>query len=131
MSVNEPTNLVDLLIALLAIIASKEIAALVGPYAAIIVLATSGAALSLSGHEDTMTRSQAIGFVGIRILVAVTLTISIAELMQNIIPWAKPRYMLVPLAFGIGWIRDYASVRQWVGSVIERFVGKRLDDDPK
>ena len=61
-------------------------------------------------------------------LLAVALTVSIAELMQNIAAWMKPRYTLSPIAFGIGWIKDYNQVRSWFGSVIDRFTTKKIDD---
>lgn len=125
---SDPVDIVSLLVALLAIIASKEIAALVGPYAAIFVLASAGAALSLSSTEKVMTPVGAMLYVSIRVLVAVVLTAAIAELLQNVIPWAKPRYTLVPLAFGIGWIKDYDTVKAWLASLIDKWASKRMDN---
>ena len=124
----EPLDLVSLLIAILAFIVSKEIATAVGPYAAIVVLACAGAALSLSGIERQFNFPKAVWYVSIRILVAVVLTVSLAELLQHFAPWAKPRYTLIPLAFGIGWIRDYDSVRSWCRDLILRVINKRVDD---
>ena len=126
---NEPLDLVSLLIAMIAVIASKEIAFMVGPYAAIVVLAFSGAALSLSGTEEQMGYKSAIWYVSIRVLAAVVLTVAIAELLQQVIPWAKPRTTLIPLAFAIGWIKDYGSVRSFFGSVISRFAAKKVGDN--
>jgi hypothetical protein len=125
---NEPLDLVSLLIAVIALIASKEIAFLVGPYAAIVVLACSGAALSLSGNETEMNYKASIWYVMVRVLLAVVLTVSIAELLQHIVPWAKPRTTLIPLAFAIGWIKDYGTVRSFFGSVISRFASKKVGD---
>lgn len=107
----DPPDFVSFLVALLAMIASKEIAYLVGPYAAIMVCASVGAALSLSGTEETMTIRKASGYVILRIFLAASLTIALAELLQVAAPWAKPRYTLIPLAFAMGWIRDYDTVR--------------------
>lgn len=125
---NEPTDLVNLFIALFAILVSKELALLIGPYAAIVVLACAGAALSLSGTEKELNAWQATWYVSIRVLAAVVLTVSFAELLQNFAPWAKPRYTLIPVAFGIGWIRDFESVRTWFGSVIDRVTSKGIGD---
>lgn len=121
----DPPDVVSLLIALVAIIASKEIAHLVGPYAAIVVLACAGASLSLSGSEEQFTGAKAIVYIGVRVLVAVVLTVTLAELLQVAMPWLKPRYTLVPLAFGIGWIRDYSAVREWIGRVIDGIVNRK------
>ena len=128
---NDPQDIVSVLVAIIALIASKEIAHLVGPYAAIVVLASAGASLSLSGHEDQFTYWRAILYVWVRIMVAVVLTVTLAELLEKVVPWASPRYTLVPLAFGIGWIRDYTAIRTWIGSVINRVVGKRVGDEQK
>lgn len=122
---DSPPDVVALLIALVALIASKEIAHLVGPYAAIIVLACAGAALALSGHEEEVKGWDAVIYVAVRVLVAVVLTVTLAELAQFAFAWAKPRYTLIPLAFGIGWIRDYDDVRTTVGRWISRAVEKR------
>lgn len=124
---NEPVDIVSLLIALIAVIASREVAHLVGPYAALVVLACAGSALSLSGNEEELTAVRAFRYVAVRILVAVVLTVTIAELIQLVAPWARPRFTLVPLAFGIGWIKDYGEVRKWIGSAIDRMTARKID----
>lgn len=128
---NDPQDVVSLLVALVALIASKEIAHLVGPYAAIVVLACAGASLSLSGHEDQFTYGKALIFVAVRVMVAVVLTVTLAELLEKVVPWASPRHTLVPLAFGIGWIRDYRPVREFFGDIIRRIVAKKVGDEQK
>ena len=127
----DPQDIVSVLIAIIAIIVSKEVAYLLGPYAAIIVLACAGASLALSGTEDDLNYGRAIIYIGVRVMLAIVLTVAIAELLENVIPWAKPRYTLVPLAFAIGWIKDYGGVMGWFGSVINRFVNRRVDGGPQ
>ena len=124
----DPLDLVSLVTILLAFIVSKDVASSLGPYAAIFVLACAGASLSLSGSEDKMSVWKSILFVALRVLLALAITISVAELLQNLAPWMKPRYTLSPIAFGIGWIRDYNQIRSWLGSVIDRFTTRRIDD---
>lgn len=124
---SEPLDLVSVIIAVLAFVVSKDVAATVGPYGAIVVLACAGATLSLSGNEKKMTHGQSIVYVAIRILLAVSLTVSIAELMQHLASWMKPRYTLSPIAFAIGWIKDYDAIRAWFGSVIDRFTSRKID----
>ena len=125
---NDPLDLVGILAVLLTFIASKEIATAVSPYAAIAVLACAGAALSLSGAEERIGGWKAIWFVFIRVVVAMSITISVAELLQNIWPWMKPRYSLSPIAFAIGCIRDFDQIRDAVGRLLERFVSRKIDD---
>lgn len=125
---NDPQDLITVIVALLAMITGQELANLIGPYAGIAALATAGAAVSLSGNEQKMTNWQACGYVSIRVLAATVLTVGVAELLQMIAPWAKPRYSLIPLAFGIGWIRDYNTVRTFLGDLIGRIANKRVDD---
>ena len=125
---SDPPDLVGVVIALLAFIVSKEVATTFGPYAAIMMLATAGASLSLSGSEENMGPWKAAWFVAIRVLLAIVITISFAELLQNLAPWLKPRYTMSPIAFGIGWIRDYNQIRAWFGRMIELFTTKRIDN---
>lgn len=125
---SEPLDLVGVIVAVLAFIVSRDVAATVGPYAAIVVLACAGASLSLSGSEKPMGVLAALWFVIARVLLAVALTVSIAELLENIAPWMKPRYTLSPIAFGIGWVKDYNQVRSWLAGLIDRFASKRIDD---
>jgi hypothetical protein len=123
----EPLDLVALLIVLLAFIVSKDVAIAVGPYAAICVLACAGAGVSLSGNDRKMELWEGCWYVGIRVILAVALTVGLAELLQKIAPWLAPRYTLIPLAFGLGWIRDYDSVRKWFGDLISRFINRKAD----
>ena len=123
----EPLDLVSLLIALLAFIVSKDVAIAVGPYASIVILACAGAGISLSGNDRKMEFWPACWYVFIRVLLAVCLTISLAEVLQYFFPKLMPRYTLVPLAFALGWIRDYDSVRAWFASKISKKVDRSID----
>ena len=124
----EPVDFVTLFIALFAMVTSLEVAHLVGPYAAIIVLAAAGAALALSTNKEEMRLIQAVWYICIRMILAISLTVALAEFMQAIAPILKPRYTLIPVAFGIGWIKDYSEIRTWLGSIINRWASKRVDD---
>ena len=123
----EPLDLVSLLIALLAFIVSKDVAIAVGPYAAIVILACAGAGISLSGNDREMTFWQGCWYLTIRVVMAVSLTVGLAELLQKLAPWLVPRYTLIPVAFMIGWIRDYDSVRAWFGNIISRIANRKAD----
>jgi hypothetical protein len=83
--------------------------------------------VSLSGNDEPMTVPQALGYVLLRVLLATILTVGLAELLQHVIPAIKPRYSLIPVAFAVGWIRDYSSLRSWLGDTIQAIVSRRVD----
>lgn len=123
----DPLDIVSLMIALAAFLVSKEVAAVAGPYAAIVMLACAGSALCLSGIEEKLTPLAGVLFVSLRILVAIAVTVALAEAVQWAFPSLKPRYTLAPIAFAIGWVRDYNSLRTWFGGMIERVLGRKVD----
>lgn len=124
----QPLDIVGVIVALLAFIVSKDLAIVLGPYAAIAILACAGSVLALSGTEEKVGILGATLFVTVRILVAVAITVSVAEMVERWLPALQPRYTLSPIAFGIGWIRDYNQVRSAIGGLLARFFGKRIDD---
>lgn len=124
---NEPQDFIGFVIAIMAAITSKEIAHLVGPYAAVIVLALAGSGLALSSNDKVMSALESVRYVGIRALLAVTLTVSAAELLQAVIPWAKPRYSMLPISFGIGMIKDYKALMTWLGDSVKNAIGKKIN----
>ena len=126
---NEPTDLITLLVALIAILTGREIAQLIGPYMAIIVLACAGAAVALSKVENKMDNIVAARYVSLRVLMAVCFTIALAEFLQNYAPGIKPRYSLVPIAFLIGWCHDYNAIASWVGERIAVVVKRKTDNE--
>ena len=123
----EPLDLVSLLMVVLAFIVSKDVAVAVSPYAAICILACAGAGISLSGNDRKMEFWPACWYVGIRVVMAAGLTIGLAELLQKFAPWLVPRYTLIPIAFLIGWVRDYDSVRTWIAAKITKKVDRSID----
>lgn len=127
----DPLDLVALMVALVAFIASREVAQAAGPYAAIAILACAGAALCLSGTEDHMTPLEGGWFIFVRVFIAVAVTVAIAEIVAKVFPDLRPRYTLAPIAFGIGWIRDYNAVRSWLGGLLDRLLTKKVDESGK
>ncbi len=125
---NEPIDIISAVVALFVLVTGQEVAKIVGPYAAIVIIASSGAALSLSGHKEKMTFSEGAWYVGTRIMVAVAVTAALAAGLEHVLGWAKAKYTVVPIAFVIGFIRDYEQVRSWGVAMIDRFVKKRIDD---
>lgn len=124
---NDPVDLVALLVAAITIIASPEIARLAGPYMAIFIVACAGAAFSASGG-DKMTAFETIKYIAIRVLIALALTVALAEGLQAMWPAMKPRITLTPLAFLIGAVRDFAAVRDWVVEKLKTLANRKIDD---
>ena len=75
MNTPEPLDFVSFVLAIIAFLVSKEVAQVVGAYAAIIVLACAGAALSLSGTNERMNYGNALVYIIVRIMVAIVLTV--------------------------------------------------------
>lgn len=110
----EPVDFIALMIALLGMLTSQQVATLAGPYAAIMVLAAAGAAVSFSLSNGQFSILQGLWYVSLRVLLAVVLTVSIAEVLVLVADWLKPRYTVAPLAFAIGCIRDFKKLWTWI-----------------
>lgn len=84
---------------------NAEVAAVIGPYMAIIIAASCGAGLSLSARPKT-TRVNAIAYFFIVGTMASIFTGSIAAILAWAHPGLSERALLAPVAFVIGWIGD-------------------------
>lgn len=118
---NDLLDIVAFLVAVLTFVTSREIAQAVGPYAAVIVAASAGAAFSISGRGDEMGARKASIYVSVRVLAAVAITISAALAVQKYTGW-DARHTLIPIAFLIGWVRDFDHLLELVD------IGKRLKE---
>lgn len=123
---NDPLDIIALLVALLTFVTSREVAAILGPYAAIMVAACGGAAVSLSGNDREMTLWRATFYICVRVLLAFILTVAIAKGIKKGFEW-EPGVTMVPIAFAIGWIRDYDGVRTWMGGIVDKFFSRKAD----
>lgn len=121
---NDPQDFIAFVIALLTLIVSREIASLIGPYFAFCVAAAAGAGLSLSWYDKPLTSFQACWYVFIRVLIALVLTVSLAEFLQVIMAWAKPRATLIPLAFLLGCVKDFETIKTWMDKKILKRANK-------
>lgn len=129
MNQSNPVDSIGLFILLATWIFSAEVAAVIGPYVAIIVGAACGAALSLGSRQKT-TRMGAIGYF----VVVCTLATLVASSIAAIMAWAHPglseRALLVPVAIGIGWIGDdWKAIRQNVADFVRDFVFRKRGED--
>lgn len=127
----DPPDLMALLIVLLTAITTQEVARAVGPYAAIFVASCGGAALKLSGLKNSpdtdnpLTRWEGCKYVAIRVLLATVLTVTGANLLHQVADWAKPQYTLVPIAFVLGY--DYKVLFRWIGTLADKWTNRQIE----
>lgn len=103
---NEPLDAPTLLAFILTFVTSREVAAILGPYAAIIVAATASAGLSLSRNDMITSLWRGMVYVGLRVMLASVLTVTAAKGLRA---WLELdlAFTMIPLAILIAWVRDY------------------------
>ena len=106
-----PPDLTSLVVALLTLISSKEIAALVGPYVAIVLASSIAAGWALSGVEEELNWKKSARFFLLRILTAVIFTVTIANLIHNAFGSIPISILLIVIAATIGSIESVADLR--------------------
>lgn len=118
---NEPLDVIALLVVLITYVTSREVASLLGPYAAIIVSASAGAAVSLPLRSSAMDQWwQPMGYIIVRVMLAVLLTVALANVVHVYVPDLQLRVLLVPISIGIGLVWDYGAVLKWGGNALKK-----------
>jgi uncharacterized membrane protein YiaA len=120
MTPQQTPDIIALLIFLGALIFGPEVAAVVGPYVAIIAAAALGASFALSRREKT-TRTDAAKFFAQVVGLAVLITVGLTQVAQAYYPALHGQVLLVPVALIIGYIGD-----GWPGifdAVIKKLLG--------
>lgn len=120
-------DLIALVVALFATLVNERVASLVGPYAAIAVLACAGAIISISGNDKVMGTWASCKFFTGRVVVAVAVTVMLAQLLELAWPDLKPKYTVGPIALILGWIRDYNAVLQSLMDAANRLIQRKAD----
>ena len=125
---NPPQTLdpVSVAVALIAVGLSPQIAALIGPYAVIILAATTGAAWSL-GKRDPATRSSAVWYFLKLNATAVLLVVGLATLVTQMWPaFTGVHWMLAPISLLVGGVGDdWPDVGRWVVGRLGRLIDNR------
>ena len=118
---DQPEHFVQLLVLILTYVVSRDVAYLLGPYIAIGIASAAGAALAL-GSNGRMSMRDVVFYVGLRIVIAMVLTVSIAEFINGSGGLSKMAVlgMMPVIAFGIGVIRDYRSAAEMAFSFLRR-----------
>lgn len=122
---SHPAGVTETAVAIIALLASKEVATAVGPYAAIAFLGLTGAVMWAVNTERKLTIFSASGHVLVRMCMAIGLTAAIAGLIEQFLPALAPKYTVAILAFVIGYIDDYKALFKSFTSFIAGWVSKR------
>lgn len=123
MQKENPLDLVGLVIAVFASVTSRETAHAVGPYVAIIMLSLAGSIARVCSIE-TETRLDGFRELFGRAFVAVSVTVSVAMLLEHFFPALQARYTISPIAFMIGYVKDYTSILDMVIKRLKKLGGQ-------
>lgn len=118
---------VSVTVALFTVLMSPQLAELIGPYAVIILAASTGAAWSL-GMRPPGTRTSAIWYLMKLNLTAVLLVVGLAQLVLYTWPdFAGLKWMLAPIALVVGGVGDHwPTIGRWVLLRLARLVERRV-----
>ena len=124
---NAQLDPVSVAIALASVIFGPALAAVIGPYAVIIVSATVGAAWALGRREPGARLGAAWYFLRLN-ATAVLVTAGMATLAGRWLGIAETNWMLAPIALLVGGVGDdWPRLARWVferaGRVLERKAG--------
>ena len=113
--------------ALASIVFGPALAAIIGPYAVILVASTVGAAWAL-GRRDPSARLGAVGFMLRLNATAMLVTVALASFLGRWLGSEDPSWLLAPIALVVGGIGDdWPRLGRWlfgfVGRVFERRTG--------
>lgn len=118
---------VSVAVALLTVSIGPQLAAIVGPYAVIVLAAITGAAWAL-GRREASTRTNAFVYFGRITATAVLLSVAIESAVHRWIMPTETHWLLAPIALLVGGIGDdWPAVGRWfierIGRLIERRAG--------
>ena len=127
---NEPVGFIAFVVGLLTLIAGTEVAHLIGPYAGIVLAAFAGAGLALNSSDERFPWYVSIRYLLTRAFVAVVLGVALAKILHNGWPDADTGTLVIPIAFLIGFIKDYRALLLWCRRCIKflRSVKVRVGD---
>lgn len=124
---NQNLDPVSALVALLSILLGPTLANIIGPYAVILIASTLGASWALGRREPASRMSAVLFFARLNVL-ALLITVSLAQMARHFGLPVDPRYLLVPFAILIGGIGDdWPDVGRWLLNRIARLADRRID----
>lgn len=123
------TNLdpVNVTVSLLAALIGPALAAIIGPYAVILIASTVGAAWALGRRDPTAKFGAAAYFLRLNATAAVV-TVGLASALGTWLGHDDPTWMLAPIALVIGGVGDdWPRLMLWLGRRAIRLVERRVD----
>lgn len=116
------------MVALLALLLGPAVAKIVGPYAIIIIGASTGAAWALS-RRDPRSRLNAFWFFVRLNVTALLLSVPLAMLARHWGAPVDPQWLIVPIAILIGGVGDdWPKVGRFVVERMGRLVDRKIDN---
>lgn len=110
---------------LLASIFGAQLSAVIGPYAVIILAATTGAGWGL-GRCPPMTRAQGLWYFLKLNATALLVTVPIASGVQHMLGWQEANWLLVPVGLLVGGVgNSWPKVGEWFVGWLGRLLEKR------
>lgn len=124
---NQSIDPVSVAILVASVLVSQQLAEIIGPYAVIVMAASTGAAWSL-GRQDSTTRLGAVAYMVKINLTALLLTVGAAEFVGWMWPsFAGHKWILAPIALLVGAIgNEWPVVVRWLSSRVAALVDRRV-----
>lgn len=124
----DPLTILALII---AAVAGPRLAAVISPYAVIVIAATIGGAWSL-GARATSGRFSAVWYFVRLLATALVITTSLAKIFGHWVPWVDAQYLIAPIALAIGAVGDrWRAVFSWAMGAAGRILERRLGGGPR
>lgn len=126
----QPLDPVNVAIALAGVLFGPALAAVIGPYAVIIISATVGAAWSLGRREPSPRLGAAWYFLRLQ-ATAVLITVSLASLAARWLGMDDHTWLLAPIALLVGGVGDdWPRVGRWLLARVLRMLERRAGGGP-
>lgn len=125
----ENTNLdpVAVLTLLVGFLVGPKLAEVVGPYVVILMAASVGATWGLSRESTHRTVLSAVSFYMRVNVMAVLLTVGLAQALEHWVVHQPVRWLLVPVAMGIGWVGDaWPHIFSWTANKLRNRAARAL-----
>ena len=114
---------------ILASVFGQQMSAVIGPYAVIILAATTGAGWGLGRHPPMTSAQGAWYFLKLN-CTALLVTVPIASGVQSLLGWQDANWLLVPVALLVGGVgNSWPKVGKWFVVWLSRLLEKRTETE--
>ena len=112
---SKPPDFIDFIILIAGWLVAQDVAATLGTYAAIFIMSITSAFISLQWNANEMTAREAASYVTARAFLAIIITVPMAMGLTAVGPtWLYPNISMCIVAVGIGFMRDFSFIREWI-----------------